>query len=195
MDEINKQIDELRGIIEEQNKKIEKQQKRIDSQAERIDELENDCVLNTSRINGITRSLDSIEDEIKKVDVGSSDIELSPIEEAVVYYDNPERCTVINKISAARAARIVKKFSDWSVKNKGKGRRLSVKEDSLINLYESEYGEKLQSTQFRRSFEVAANLSRGKLELRKDGGNELHLLPDKELITTNEQLEKKKLEN
>ncbi len=191
MSELDKQINELRRIIEEQNKKIEKQQKRIDTQAERIDELENDCALNTSRINGITRSLDSIEDEIKKVDVGSSDIELSPIEEAVVYYDNPEQCTVINKMSAARAARIVKKFPDWSVKNKGDSRRLSVKEDSLINLYESEYGEKLQSTQFRRAFEAAANLSRGKLELRKEGGNELHLLPGKELITTKKDLEEK----
>jgi len=187
----NKDIDELRRIIEEQNKKIEKQQRFIDSQVERIDELQGNCNLNTSRINGITRSLDLIEDQIERLDVGGSDIELSPIEEAVVYYENPEQCTIINKISAVRAAQIVKKFPDWSVKNKGGGRRLSVKEDNLINLYEAEYGEKLQSTQFRRSFETAANLSRGKLELRKDGGNELHLLPDKELITTKQELEEK----
>jgi len=185
---LEKDIKELYEIIDEQ-------QKRIESQAERIEELENKALLRESRINGITRSLDSLEEKFKRIDVSSGDIQLSPIEEALVFYDEPIQCSVINKKSAERAARIVKKFPDWSSKNKNKGRRLSVKEENLINLYESEYGEKLQSTQFRRSFEAAANLSRGKLELRKDGGNELHLLPDKELITTKEQLERKKSAN
>jgi len=185
---LEKDIKELHGIVEEQ-------QKRIESQAERIEELENKGLLRESRINGITRSLDSLEEKIKRIDVSSGDIQLSPIEEALVFYDEPIQCSVINKKSAERAAKIIQKFSDWSIKTQNKGRRLSVKDDNLINLYESEYGEKLQSTQFRRSFESATNLSRGKLELRKDGGNELHLLPDRELITTKEQLERKKSEN
>jgi len=124
---------------------------------------------------------------LKKIELLSADatnIQLSPIEEAIIYYRDPINCDIINKKSAERAARIVKKFSDWSTKTKNKGYQLSVKEDNLINLYESEYGEKLQSTQFRRSFETAANLSRGKLTFKKRKGNELHLLPDEELITS-----------
>ncbi len=185
MTDLKKDIKELCELIEEQ-------QKQIDTQAERINELEKDSVFRESRINGITRSLDTIEEKIELLSAGAGSIELSPIEEAVVYYDDPIKSTVINKKSAERAAEIVQKFSDWSTKTKNGGRRLNVKESNLINLYESEYGEKLQSTQFRRTFEVAANLSRGKLVLKKRNGNELHLLPDKELITTKKELEELK---
>jgi len=185
----------LKKDIKEAHDIIGEQQKRLESQAERISELEKDCMIRESRINSVTRSLDKIEEEVDLLSVDAGAIQLSPIEEAVVYYDDPIKSTVINKKSAERAALIVKKFLDWSSKSKNKGHRLSVKEDNLINLYESEYGEKLQSTQFRRSFEVADNLSRGKLSFKKRSGNELHLLPGKELITTKKELkEKKKLD-
>ena len=185
MTDIEKDIKELHGIVEEQ-------QKQIDSQAELINELEQECTIRDSRINSITRSLDSIEERIKLIGVGTKAIQLSPIEEALVYYDLPYECDIINKKSAERAAQIVKNYHNWSIKTKGGGRRLSVQEDNLIKLYESKYGEKLQSTQIRRSFEVAASLSRGKLVFRKNNGNQLDLLPDQVLITTKEQLEEMK---
>ena len=182
-------IEALSDLIEKQQTQIEEQQKQIESQAERLKELEDNCTLRESRINSITRSLDSIEDDVDSLAVGAGNVTLSPIENAIVKYNDPEKSDFIKHQRDIRAARIILNFSKWSSKTPG-GSKLNVKNNNLKTLYESKYGEHLASTQIGRAFRAAVDLSNGKFEHRRKNGHGLYLPSNKKIVTTEQELRK-----
>jgi chromosome segregation ATPase len=64
-------IEVLSDLVEKQQTQIEEQQNQIESQAERLQELEDACIIRESRINSITRSLDSVEEDISSLAIGA----------------------------------------------------------------------------------------------------------------------------
>jgi hypothetical protein len=180
-------IEVLSDLVEKQQTQIEEQQNQIESQAERLQELEDACIIRESRINSITRSLDSVEEDISSLAIGAGNVTLSPIENAIVKHNDPNESISIRHTKDLRAVRIVLNFSKWSSKTPG-GRQLNVKNNNLKMLYESKYEEHLASTQIGRAFRAAVDLSNGKFEHRRENGHELYLPSNKKIVTTEKEL-------
>lgn len=169
---------------------------------ERLDELEKFKKLTDSRLDNINKSIENLHAENerlkkrvkrlnKKISISAEkSLDISNLERPLVEDLDLDDCPWIETKPEYRAVRIAEKFHDWSTGTKGGDRRLRVDEEGLRDLYEAAYDETLTSTDIRRAFRAAEELSDGTLlHEKQDGVNALRKPSDETLYTSMEEFE------
>ncbi|RZH69253.1 hypothetical protein [Natrinema altunense] len=174
----------------EQIEKLKEENKMLKS---KVQELEKRDDVTDSRLRAVNRSLENLENKVEDIETTrrlSSDIEatLSPIEYALIENEDYSDSAYLPRKKHVRAANIVAKFQDWSVRTKRDGERIRVKDEKVKELYNEAYGESLSSKQLSRVFSAVEALSDSKIIHRTDSGHELFLPKTEALVTNMDEL-------
>lgn len=129
-----KSTDHVNSNSTDLNTQVKLLESRLNNAVRSIEANEKEIEKLQSQVNGLGDMVESLKENLRIA--AEHEARLSPLEQAVVFYDDYENCDLLSRTSHVRAARLLSKWETWSVP-RPEGRGLHTQHENVKTLYKS----------------------------------------------------------